>query len=102
MYFVPDMLALENLAILHTRNVNFLVANPTGLAIANHRFARFTAQPEIVLYFYFNLEYLPYEGVGIDRFQSQAEMVLYFYTLIRNRILSKHEELDFGTVSISS
>ena len=35
LYFVTGKLALENLAIFHTRSVNFVAANPTGLDMAN-------------------------------------------------------------------
>ena len=52
LYFGPSKLGLENLAILHTRSVNFVVANPIGLSMANRWFARFTAQAEIVFNFY--------------------------------------------------
>ena len=46
--------------------------------MANQRFARFTAQTEIVLYFYKEQE-KPELGT-LERFQSQAEIVLYFYS----------------------
>ena len=56
LYFDPSKLGLENLAILHTRSVRFVIANPIGLVMANRWFARFMNQAEMFIHFYDSLE----------------------------------------------
>ena len=76
LYFVPDKLALENLAILHTRSVNFVAANPQdwpwqtkGLHVSQLKLRWFciSTKPETQEELY-----------KVYKFQSQPEIVLYF------------------------